>query len=78
LSEICNDLILARSMPSGAVHTNSTAVPVTVVGENTTPVPTKSGLLRGQRAVDRQISEFGSGSSKAEHDPLIVPGKRQT
>src|SRR5277367_4627924 len=22
LSEICNDLILARSMPSGAVHTN--------------------------------------------------------
>jgi hypothetical protein len=57
---------------------SSTAVPVTVVGENTMPVPTKSGLLRGQRAVDRQISEFGSGSSKAEHDPLIVPGKRQT
>jgi hypothetical protein len=27
LSEICNDLILARSMPSGAVHTNSTAMP---------------------------------------------------
>jgi hypothetical protein len=22
LSEICNDLILARSMPSGAVHSN--------------------------------------------------------
>src|SRR5438876_5008963 len=26
----------------------------------------------------RQNFEFGSGSSKAERDPLIVPGKRQT
>jgi hypothetical protein len=26
LSEICNDLILARSMPSGAVHTNRMAL----------------------------------------------------
>ena len=26
----------------------------------------------------RWIFEFGSGSTKAEHDPLIVPGKRQT
>jgi hypothetical protein len=33
---------------------SSTAVPVTVVGENTMPAPTKSGLLRGQRAVDRR------------------------
>ena len=32
------------------------------------------GLTRG-RSVD---FKFGSGSSKAEHDPLIVPGKRQT
>jgi hypothetical protein len=24
------------------------------------------------------IVEFGSGSTKAEHGPLIVPGKRQT
>src|SRR6266550_1310561 len=29
---------------------SSTAVPVTVVGENAMPAPTKSGLLRGQRA----------------------------
>ena len=34
-----------------------------------------SGL---DRAVDREIFEFGSSSSKAEHDPLIVPAKRQT
>ena len=26
----------------------------------------------------RRFFEFGAGSSKAEHDPLIVPGKRQT
>src|SRR5439155_1197765 len=32
---------------------SSTAVPVTVVGENTMPAPTMSGLPRGQRAVDR-------------------------
>jgi hypothetical protein len=57
---------------------SSTGVPVTVVGENTLPAPTKSGVLRGQRAVDPQISEFGSDSTKAEHGPLIVPGKRQT
>ena len=46
-----------------------------VVSENAAPVPTKLGLLRGERA---WIFEFGSGLSKAEHDPLIVPGKRQT
>jgi hypothetical protein len=46
-----------------------------VVSENAAPVPTKLGLLRGERAC---IFEFGSGLSKAEHDPLIVPGKRQT
>src|SRR6266481_1221157 len=33
-----------------------------VGGENTMPAPTKLGLLRGQRAGDRKISEFGSGS----------------
>jgi len=31
---------------------SSTAVPVTVADENTMPAPTKSGLLRGERAVD--------------------------
>jgi hypothetical protein len=46
-----------------------------VVHENAAPVPTKLGLLRGEPA---WIFEFGSGLSKAEHDPLIVPGKRQT
>src|ERR1700732_1969922 len=46
-----------------------------VVHENAAPVPTKLGLLRGERA---WIFEFGSGLSKAEHDPLIVPGTRHT
>ena len=46
-----------------------------VVHENAAPIPTKLGLLRGEPA---WIFEFGSGLSKAEHDPMIVPGKRQT
>jgi hypothetical protein len=41
---------------------------------DTTLVPTKLGLLRAQHA---WIFEFRSGSGKAEHDALIVPGKRQ-
>src|ERR1700730_15178333 len=46
-----------------------------VVSENAAPVPTKLGLLRDERA---WIFEFGSGLSKAEQGPLVVPGKRQT
>jgi len=46
-----------------------------VVGENPTPIPTKSGLPRFNV---RQIFEFGSGSGKAEHGALIVPSERQT
>ena len=46
-----------------------------VVGENATPIPTKSGLPRFDV---RQIFEFGSGSGKAEHVALIVPSERQT
>ena len=46
-----------------------------VGGENAEAVPTKSGLS-GFNV--RWIFVFGSGSTKAEHDPLIVPGKRQT
>jgi hypothetical protein len=32
LSEICNDLILAQSMPSGAVHTNNSRVTSRQIG----------------------------------------------
>ena len=46
-----------------------------VGGENAMLVTTKSAFA-GLNV--RQIFEFGSGSSKAEHGPLIVPGKRQT
>ena len=48
---------------------------VVVVGENPTPIPTKSGIPRFNV---RQIFEFGSGSGKAEHGALIVPSERQT
>ena len=46
-----------------------------VVGENPTPITTKSGIPRFDV---RQIFEFGSGSGKAEHGALIVPSERQT
>jgi hypothetical protein len=46
-----------------------------VVGEDPTPIPTKSGIPRFNV---RQIFEFGSGSGKAEHGALIVPSERQT
>jgi hypothetical protein len=42
---------------------------------NATTVRTKLGV---SGALARVVFEFGSGSSKAEHDPLVVPGKRQT
>ena len=45
------------------------------VGENATPVPIKSG--RSPSLIVRWISALGPGSTKAQHDPLIVPGKRQ-
>ena len=45
------------------------------VGENATPVPIKSG--RPPSLIVRWISALGPGSTKAQHDPLIVPGKRQ-
>jgi len=45
------------------------------VGENAMPVPIMSG---GRRSlIVRWISALGPGSTKAQHDPLIVPGKRQ-
>ena len=45
------------------------------VGENATPVPIKSG--RSPSLIVQWISALGPGSTKAQHDPLIVPGKRQ-
>ena len=45
------------------------------VGENATPVPIKSG--RSPSLIVRWIAALGPGSTKAQHDPLIVPGKRQ-
>src|SRR5712671_2407388 len=45
------------------------------VGENATPVPLKSG--GSPSLIVRWISALGPGSTKAQHDPLIVPGKRQ-
>ena len=45
------------------------------VGENGTPIPIKSGRSPG--LIVRWISALGPGSTKAQHDPLIVPGKRQ-
>ena len=54
---------------------SSTAVPLMGVGENATPVPIKSG--RSPKLDRAWISALGPGSTKAQHDPLIVPGKRQ-
>src|SRR5437660_11340536 len=54
---------------------SSTAVPLMGVSENATPVPIKSG--RSPSLIVRWISALGPGSTKAQHDPLIVPGKRQ-
>ena len=34
--------------------------------------------IRSFRALAWVVFEFGSGSSKAEQGPLVVPGKRQT
>ncbi|MGB9648079.1 MAG: hypothetical protein WCB44_23615, partial [Stellaceae bacterium] len=34
--------------------------------------------IRSFRAFAWVVFEFGSGSSKAEQGPLVVPGKRQT
>ena len=45
------------------------------VGENATPVPIKSG--RSPSLIVRWISALEPRSTKAQHDPLIVPGKRQ-
>ena len=45
------------------------------VGENATPVPIKSG--RSPKLDRAWIPALGPGSTKAQHDPLIVPGKRQ-
>jgi hypothetical protein len=45
------------------------------LGENATPVPIKSGRLPS--LIVRWIATLGPGSAKAQHDPLIVPGKRQ-
>src|SRR5438128_6596682 len=44
-------------------------------GENAPPVPIKSG--RSPSLIAQWISALGPGSTKAQHDPLIVPGKRQ-
>jgi hypothetical protein len=52
---------------------SSTAVPL-MACENATPIAT----TRGSGLNVKQIFEFASGSSEAERDPLIVPGKRQT
>jgi hypothetical protein len=45
------------------------------VGENATPVPIKSGVRRS--LIVQWTSALGPGSTKAQHDPLIMPGKRQ-
>ena len=54
---------------------SSTAVPPIGVGENTTPIPIMSG--RSPSLIVRWSSALGPGSTKAQHDPLIVPGKWQ-
>jgi hypothetical protein len=61
----------ATTHPVGAV----VKFVVNTVGENAPPVPVKSG--RSPSLIVRWISAFGPGSTKAQHDPLIVPGKRQ-
>jgi hypothetical protein len=54
---------------------SSTAVPL----RWSTKMPRRSRQSWVFSAVERAwVFEFGSGLSKAEHDPLIVPGKRQT
>jgi hypothetical protein len=45
------------------------------VAGNATTVRTKSGV---SGLLTWVVVEFGSGSSKAEQDPLVGPGKRQT
>ena len=45
------------------------------VGENAMPVLIKSG--RSPSLIVRWIAALGPGSTKAQHNPLIVPGKRQ-
>ena len=45
------------------------------VGENATPIPIKSGW--SPSLIVQWIAALGPGSTKAQHDPLIVPGKRQ-
>ena len=54
---------------------SSTAVPLMGSARTPTPVPIKSG--RSPSLIVRWISALGPGSTKAQHDPLIVPGKRQ-
>ena len=44
-------------------------------GANATPATIKAG--RSPSLIVRWISALGPGSTKAQHDPLIVPGKRQ-
>jgi len=58
-----------------AVPYSSTPVPLTGVGENATPIAIKS--KRSPSLIVRWFSALGPGSTKAQHDPLIVPGKRQ-
>ena len=54
---------------------SSTAVRLDVVAT----VPGRSGRSQGLSGLSIGKSlKFGSGLSKAEHGPLIVPGKRQT
>ena len=54
---------------------SSTAVPLMWAAR----MPSWSQQSRTFSGVNvRRFFEFGAGSSKAEHDPLIVPGKRQT
>ena len=51
-------------------------------GESTPTEPlyhyTGEEALKGILSTGRVVFEFGSGSSKAEQGPLVVPGKRQT
>ena len=54
---------------------SSTAAPLMGVGENATPIPIKAG--RSPSLIVQWIAAPGPSSTKAQLDPLIVPGKRQ-
>jgi hypothetical protein len=51
---------------------------VDVVGDNRRPWSSKRARVISEPWKRRRIFEFGSGSSKAERGPLMMPGKRQT